>query len=180
MIIHIAFTGQPIADQPPAPSLNWNKRCGGRGSCNACIITLLEGTFECNGKFLVAGNGTTHQAKACQTKLTSQTGLIDIPSLAIQTQDGSISTTFANHKTNQQRYRRGNRPGTTTVAQSALRTGHAQQPRLSISKSNSATTSSLESPMRLQKLVWNGFSWKPQILDEVLEKLPIRRRKPSP
>lgn len=96
MIIQIAFTGQPIADQPPAPNLNWNKRCGGRGSCNACTITLLEGTFDCNGKSLVAGNGATHQAKACQTKLTSQTGLIDIPSLAMQTQDGSISTTFAN------------------------------------------------------------------------------------
>ena len=90
MLQTIARTGQPIAT--PHDTLHrWNLRCGGKGLCGACRITLVQGVFSVAGSLVRAGAFRT-EANACQTTLVSATGIIDIPDSALLPTTGAIAT----------------------------------------------------------------------------------------
>jgi uncharacterized 2Fe-2S/4Fe-4S cluster protein (DUF4445 family) len=66
-------------------------RCGGKGTCGRCLIELLEGRWESNGKELLIPG----QAKACQVRLLSDTGEIAIPETSLQHRNGKMSSDWA-------------------------------------------------------------------------------------
>ena len=77
----ISKNNQPLIAEPPHGHDCWNLRCGGRGICSSCRVTLLQGVFNVAGKTVDVRLGMPLQANACQTTLLSDTGLIDIPAL---------------------------------------------------------------------------------------------------
>ena len=87
----ISKTNQPLIAEPPHGHNCWNLRCGGRGICSSCRVTLLQGTFNVAGKTMDVRPGMPLQANACQTTLLSATGLIDIPDSAVLAQGGNIA-----------------------------------------------------------------------------------------
>lgn len=90
MLQTIVRTGQPIAT--PHDTLHrWNLRCGGKGLCGACRITLVQGVFSVAGSLVRAGAFRT-EANACQTILVSATGIIDLPNSALLPATGAIAT----------------------------------------------------------------------------------------
>ena len=84
-------TDQPLTATSPDDHACWNLRCGGRGICSACRVTLLQGIFNVAGKTVDVRPGIPLQANACQTTLLSDTGLIDIPDSAMLDQSGNIA-----------------------------------------------------------------------------------------
>lgn len=87
----ISKTNQPLISAPPNDHACWNLRCGGRGICSSCRVTLLQGTFMVAGKTVDVRPGLAMNANACQTTLVSATGLIDIPDSAVLAQSGNIA-----------------------------------------------------------------------------------------
>lgn len=82
-------TGLPLTQTHD--DCRWNLRCGGRGLCNACRVTLLRGVFRV-GDTIINANTIPATANACQTTLLSDTGLIDIPADALLADHGAIAT----------------------------------------------------------------------------------------
>ena len=87
----ISKTNQPLIAEPPHGHDCWNLRCGGRGICSSCRVTLLQGVFNVAGKTVDVRLGMPLQANACQTTLLSDTGLIDIPESAVLAHGGNIA-----------------------------------------------------------------------------------------
>ena len=48
----ISKNNQPLIAEPPRDHDCWNLRCGGRGICSSCRVTLLQGMFNVAGKIV--------------------------------------------------------------------------------------------------------------------------------
>ncbi|NLB70222.1 MAG: DUF4445 domain-containing protein [Lentisphaerae bacterium] len=77
-----------LSDQLIDSGVDLDVRCGGRGTCGRCQVKLIAGTWEVDGKEVLA----PVTALACRTVLLSDVGEVDIPDTAIAGKRGKIST----------------------------------------------------------------------------------------
>ena len=63
-------------------------RCGGKGTCGRCQVLLCSGKWELAGKAVAV----PLLAKACQARLLSASGVIEIPESSLQARNGKMSS----------------------------------------------------------------------------------------
>ena len=76
-----------LAQQLAALGVPLDLRCGGRGTCGRCRVTLLAGEWRVDGRPAAA----PCEALACRAVLVSETGNVDVPESARAGRNGRVA-----------------------------------------------------------------------------------------
>lgn len=71
-----------------------NKRCGGEGTCGGCNVVLEGGEFTVGARHVVSTSIRPRNALACKTRVTSDHGVIRVPSRSRLEVNASVEDEF--------------------------------------------------------------------------------------
>ncbi len=71
-----------------------DRRCGGKGVCRRCLVTIGPGTYEIQGQKIEVAAGHTLKVMACQTRVIHTEAPISVSATSILERKGKIGVDF--------------------------------------------------------------------------------------
>jgi len=84
----------PLAEIIEQAGLRLNTRCGGKGICGSCSVTLCGGEYIISGQPVTVAPKVRREAPACQTIVRGPEACIEIPDRALLEADAKIDHDF--------------------------------------------------------------------------------------
>ena len=73
----------PLTELSKSAGIALDTRCGEKGACTGCLVTLQDGAYRVGDKSILVNTDAPRETLACQTVLTSDAGSIQIPNASV-------------------------------------------------------------------------------------------------